>query len=78
MSFNFTGNTVFVECAFGHSGKDEDHRVYSIFLIAFHEGDHVDAESQECAVKESIHQEHLTCKIKISGEVKCRFTGFTG
>lgn len=51
-----------VRCLNG-PGEDENHRIYPFFLVALHERDNVNAERQECAVEEFVHQEHLTCVI---------------
>lgn len=54
-------DAVLVESALGHSWEDVNHRVHSVLLIGFEEPEHVDAEGQEGAVEETVHQKHLTC-----------------
>jgi len=61
MSLDFPADTVLVEGAFGHSWKDVNHWIHSIFLIGFEELEYVDAKGQEGAVEEAVHQKHLTC-----------------
>ena len=51
-----------VESALGHPREDVDHRVDPFLLVALRERDHVEAERQEGAVKECVHQEHLPYK----------------
>lgn len=61
MPLNLSADAVLVESAFGHTWKDVNHRVHSVFLIGFEESEYVDTEGQEGAVEEAIHQKHLTC-----------------
>lgn len=58
---DLTADAVLVESALGHSWEDVNHRVHSVLLIGFEKPEHVDAEGQEGAVEEAVHQKHLTC-----------------
>jgi hypothetical protein len=60
MLFNLTRRTKLVKRALGHPGKNVDHGIYAILLIAFGKRDHFNAEGKERTIKESVHQEHLT------------------
>lgn len=53
------GDAVFEEGAFGHPGKDLDHWVHAVFLVAVDECDHFDSEHEERSIEETIHEEHL-------------------
>ncbi len=44
-----------VEGAFRHAWEDVDHGVDSVFLIAFGERNHFDAEGQERPVEKLVH-----------------------
>jgi len=61
MSLDFSADAVLVKGAFGHSWKDINHWVHSVFLIGFEESKYVNAKGQEGAVEETVHQKHLTC-----------------
>jgi len=60
VAFHFSGHSELVEGALGHPGEDENEGIFAVLLVAFHEGDHVEAEPEEGAVEETVHQEHLT------------------
>ena len=62
MLFNLSWRTKFVESTLCHAGKDVDHRVYTIFLVSLCKADDLNAKGQECPVKESVHQKHLSWK----------------
>lgn len=59
MSLHLAGHAEFVENAFGHPGKYENHRVHPVFLVALQKPDHVNAERQKRTVEKAVHHEHL-------------------
>lgn len=61
MSLNFPADSVLVKSALGHTRKNVDHGVDSIFLVGFEEPEDVNPEGQKCAIEKTVHQEHLTC-----------------
>jgi hypothetical protein len=44
----------------GHSGEHVDERVEPVLLVLLGEGDDLQAEGEEGAVEEPVHQKHLT------------------
>ena len=61
---HFARSTKLVERALRHPRKDVDHWVQPVLLVALCERYHFQAEREKGTFKESVHQEHLTCKIK--------------
>lgn len=59
MALDLPWHAELVEGALGHPREDEDHWIRAVFLVRFHEPDHVDPELKELAVEEAVHQEHL-------------------
>jgi len=61
VTLHLAGDTVLVESAFCHSGKDVDHWIHTVFLVALHKFEDIYAKHKEFSVEETVHQEHLTC-----------------
>lgn len=58
---HFARRSELAESALGHSRKDVDHRVNTLFLVALGERNYVETERQKRPIEERVHQEHLTC-----------------
>ena len=51
VTLHLAGDTVLVERAFCHSGKDEDHWVHTVFLVAHHKFEDIYAKHKEFSVE---------------------------
>ncbi len=63
MLLNLAGRSKLVERALGHPREDVDHGINTILLISVGKAHHLDAKGEEGSIKESVQEEHLTCKI---------------
>lgn len=57
MTFDVARSTEFMECTFGHAGKNVDNWIHPIFFITHGKADDFDTKCEKSAIKKTIHQE---------------------